>query len=84
MAEIKLTYYQLSQLADMVAEKMLAKLDTRKLALPSEKKFTAKEAAEYLKMSLSTLYHLGDEIPHIKIGRKSLYTEEALYNYIHK
>lgn len=82
MEQLRLTHYQLNQLAEMVAEKMLAKLDARRVTLPSENKMTAKEAAEYLKVSISTLRHL--QIPHTKVGRQSLYTESTLYNYLHR
>lgn len=82
MEQIRLTHYQMNQLAEMVAEKMLAKLDARKVTLPSENKMTAEEAAEYLKVPISTLRHM--QIPHTKVGRRSIYTESTLYNYLHR
>lgn len=82
--EFKLTRYQMNQLADMVAYKVLAKIEGNRPHAKAETKLTAKEAAEYLKMPLSTLYKLGGDIPRIKVGKRFLYTEETLYNYIHR
>lgn len=46
--EFKLTRYQMNQLADMVADKVLAKIEGNRPHAKAETKLTAKEAAEYL------------------------------------
>ena len=82
--QIRLTPYQIGKLADAVANKLLDKLDQRGIIPPEEKMLTAREAAEYLHISVATLYNLGNKIPHVRVGRKSLYTEKNLYEFIHK
>lgn len=82
--EVRLSRYQLHQLAEIVADKLLEKMDARKMSLPAEKLLDAKEAAAYLHIDVRTLYNLGAKIGHTKVGRKSLYSEKELYNYIHR
>lgn len=60
--EFKLTRYQMNQLADMVADKVLAKIEGNRPHAKAETKLT----------------------PRIKVGKRFLYTEETLYNYIHR
>lgn len=41
-----------------------------------------KEAAEYLHISVDRLYHIIDEVPHHKIGKKLLFSERSLMKWI--
>lgn len=45
-----------------------------------EELLTTKDAAKYLNISASTLYH-NKSIPYTKQGKKKLYTRSALYEY---
>jgi excisionase family DNA binding protein len=44
----------------------------------SEKRLNAKQAAEYLGISLSTLYKRIKSIPHHKFGKKLIFTKDDL------
>lgn len=82
--QIRLTQYQMNRLADAVADRLMKRLDERSVIPSSDKMLTAQEAAEYLHISVDTLYNLGNKIPHVRVGRRSLYTERNLHKFIHK
>lgn len=41
-----------------------------------------KEAADYLHMSVDRLYHIIEDVPHHKIGKKLLFTERSLMKWV--
>lgn len=76
--EIRLSAYQMNVLAEKVAKKIYDMMPK-----PPEEFLTTAEAAEYLNMSASAIYHATD-IPYTKRGKKKLYTKAALAAYMNR
>jgi excisionase family DNA binding protein len=51
---------------------------------PSKKLLNTKEAAEYLGVSVFTIYKLsaGGQLPHYKVGSRTLFREEQLLDWL--
>lgn len=48
----------------------------------NDKKLTAKQAAEYLGISVSTLYKSVKVLPHKKFGKKLIFSTQELKNFL--
>ena len=68
--------------ARIIAEELFKLLDREKV-LPDRYLSTA-EAANYLNMSVGTLYHRLDEVPHTKTGGTLRFSERALRKYVER
>lgn len=53
----------------MIAEEVVSIMESK--GYVDDKVLTAKQAAEYLGISVSALYKIKSDLPHIKIDRKS-------------
>lgn len=65
----------------MIAEE-LHKLQQAEGRRKDERYMSAQEAAEYMRLSVHTLYHRLDEVPHRKQGRKLLFRQSDLQKYM--
>lgn len=71
--------------AKMVAEelyKLFEKNGFKPKQLITERYMGTKEAAEMLGMPLQTLYKKIDQIPHVKNGKRHVFCESSLREYI--
>lgn len=80
-----MTNYELDKLAKKVAAELLCKIsedaDLLDVMFPP-KCMNITEAAEYTRIPVSTLYHKISEIPHVKIGKRLLFTDRGLIRWI--
>lgn len=51
---------------------------------PVEPLLTIREAAEFLQLSVSYIYHHIREIPHVKVGRVNRFTKTGLTAYVNR
>lgn len=69
-----------------IAEKVAIIVKSRKQLTREQRLVNAKEAAKILGISRSRLYHLLNEVPHIKVGSKKqsrlLFDPEELISYL--
>jgi excisionase family DNA binding protein len=80
-----MTDYEMRKLAKYENECFVESLksDDELLDLIHPPKFLdVKEAAEYLRIPLGTLYHKIDEIPHEKVGRRLIFTDRGLVRWV--
>ena len=71
--------------AKMIAEevyKLLVKEGLNPSMMSPERYMGVKEAAEYLCMPVKTLYNKVTEIPHVKKGKRLIFSESSLRAYI--
>lgn len=76
-----MTRKEMNMIADLVVEKL------RAAQLASEERtLSARQAAEYLGVSQKTVYNLTSlgMLPCRKIGKRNIYTERSLYDYLHR
>lgn len=69
----------------MIAEELMGlfvKHGMKPTMLAPERYMNVREAAAYLSMPVSTLYKKVDEIPHVKKGRRLVFAESALREYV--
>jgi excisionase family DNA binding protein len=80
-----MTNYELDKLAKKVAAELLGKIaddaDLLDVIIPP-KCMSITEAAEYTRVPVSTLYHKISEIPHVKIGKRLLFTDRGLIRWM--
>lgn len=62
---------------DKLLDELLSRLGS---TFASDKKLNAKQAAEYLGISLSTLYKSVKTLPHKKFGKKLIFSQQDLKN----
>ena len=76
-----MTRKEMNMIADLVVEKLRA----AQLA-SQERTLSARQAAEYLGVSQKTVYNLTSlgVFPCRKIGKRNIYTERTLYEYLHR
>ncbi len=76
-----MTRKEMNMIADLVVEKLRA----AQLA-SQERTLSARQAAEYLGVSQKTVYNLTSlgVLPCRKIGKRNIYTERTLYEYLHR
>lgn len=69
----------------MIADLVVEKLRAAQLA-SQERTLSARQAAEYLGVSQKTVYNLTSlgVLPCRKIGKRNIYTERTLYEYLHR
>lgn len=80
-----MTNYQLEKLAKRIASEILRKVaeDENLLdAIIPPKCLSAKEAAEYTRIPINTLYNKCSEIPHMKVGKRLVFTDRALIKWM--
>lgn len=63
--------------ARMIAEEVVNLLNRSK-PLDGDTPMSAKETAEYLKMSISHFSHIAPRLPRVKSGRRWLYPRKAI------
>ena len=80
-----MTNYELDKLAKKIAAELLGKInedaDLLDVMFPP-KCMSIKEAAEYTRIPVNTLYHKVSEIPHVKIGKRLLFTDRGLIRWM--
>ncbi len=77
----------LNTLADLLAEKYFERMDERIKKIPELRRLiTAKEAAQYLSLSIETVYRMASQkkLPYLKIGDRVLFDLKALDRWIEK
>lgn len=80
-----MTNYELDKLAKKVAAELLCKIsedaDLLDVMFPP-KCMNITEAAEYTRIPIGTLYKKTAEIPHMKIGRRIVFTDRGLIRWM--
>ena len=77
----------LDTLADLLAEKYFERMEERMKKIPELRRLiTAKEASQYLSISVDTIYHMASrrKLPYLKIGDRVLFDVKALDYWIEK
>lgn len=80
-----MTEYEMRKIAKMQAEYMLDALrnDDELLDLMYPPRLmNIEEAAEYLRIPVSTLYQKVNEIPHEKVGKRLIFTDRGLIRWM--
>ena len=75
----------LNMLADLMAEKYFERVDDRMKKIPELRRLiTAKEAGQYLGISVDTIYHMASrrKLPYLKIGDRVLFDLKALDRWV--
>lgn len=80
-----MTNYEMNKIADLAARKVVEMLRSERL-LAEDRTLSAKEAAEVLRCSVKTIYNLVSlgEIPYRKSGRRLIFSQQSLQEYIHR
>ena len=80
-----MTSYEIDKLANSVAAELLRKVsddaDLLDLMFPP-RLMNIVEAAEFTRISLGTLRHKTQEIPHMKIGKRVIFTDRELIRWM--
>ena len=82
-----MTNYELDKLAKGVAKYLLEEIKSNDDLLDTlfpPKTMDIKEAATFLRLPIGTLYQKAREIPHLKAGRKLLFTDRGLMRWLQK
>jgi len=77
----------LNMLADLLAEKYFERVDDRMKKIPELRRLiNAKEASQYLSLSMDTVYRMASlkKLPYLKIGGRVLFDVKALDQWIEK
>jgi excisionase family DNA binding protein len=77
----------LNMLADLLAEKYFERVDDRMKKIPELRRLiTAKEASQYLSLSIDTVYRMASlkKLPYLKIGDRVLFDVKALDQWIER
>ena len=77
----------LDMLSDLLAEKYFERMDGRMKKIPELRRLiTAKEASQYLSLSIDTIYRMASlkKLPYLKIGDRVLFDVKALDHWIEK
>ena len=77
----------LDSLADLLTEKYFERMDDRMKKIPELRRLmTAKEAGQYLSLSIDTIYRMASlkKLPYLKIGDRVLFDVKALDHWIEK
>lgn len=82
-----MTDYEMRKIAKMQADFLIQTMkqddELLDLIFPS-KMLDVSEAAAYLHVSVERLYHIVEDIPHTKVGRKLLFSERALMRWVQR
>lgn len=82
-----MTNYEIEKIARMQAEFMASKLraDSELLDLMFPPKcMNIEEAAEYTRIPIGTLYAKVSEIPHMKVGKRLVFTDRGLMRWMQR
>jgi len=77
----------LDMLVDLLAEKYFERIDYRMKKIPELKRLiTAKEASQYLSLSIETIYRMASQkkLPYLKVGDRILFDLKTLDKWIDK
>jgi excisionase family DNA binding protein len=77
----------LNMLADLLAEKYFERVDDRMKKIPELRRLiNAKEASQYLSLSMDTVYRMASlkKLPYLKIGGRVLFDVKALDQWIER
>lgn len=77
----------LDLLADLLAEKYFKRMDDRIRKIPELRRLiTAKEASQYLSLSIETIYRLASskKLPYLKVGGRILFDIKGLDQWIER
>lgn len=80
-----MTNYELDKLAKGVAKYLLEEIKSNDEVLDTifpPKTMDIKEAAAFLKIPVNSLYHKANKIPHIKTGKRVLFTDRGLMRWL--
>ena len=80
-----MTQYEKNCLVERTA-KQVVELLRQESMVATENVMNARQAAEYLGVSRKTIYNLCAEgiLPHTKSGGRLTFTEQSLYEYLHR
>ena len=82
-----MTNYELDKLAKGVAKYLAEEIKSNDELLDTllpPKTMDAKEAASFLKIPISSLYQKLGTIPHLKTGKRLLFTDRGLMRWLQK
>ena len=80
-----MTNYELEKLSKMIASEILKKVgdDDYLLNLVLPPRFlNIEEASEYTRIPVNTLYSKSSEIPHMKVGKRLVFTDRELVRWM--
>jgi len=80
-----MTSYEVDKLAKAVAAEIVRRASTDDSLMDilyPPKLMDVREAAEYTKTPVSTIYKKVDEIPHMKVGRRLVFTDRGLIKWM--
>ena len=80
-----MTNYEIEKLSKNIATELLRRIseDTSLLdVLFPPKCMNIKEAAEYIRVPVNTIYNKISEIPHMKVGRRLVFTDRGLIQWM--
>lgn len=72
-----MTKTELNYLAERIAERLYVRMQEKQ-----DTYMDSKQAAEFLRIAQQTLYNKIEEIPHVKIDGKLMFSTNALSRYI--
>ena len=80
-----MTNYELDKLAKGVAKHLVEEIKSNDELLDTifpPKTMDIKEAASFLKIPVATLYQKASEIPHLKTGKRLVFTDRGLMRWL--
>ena len=80
-----MTNYEIDKLAKVMAKYFAAELMNNQELLDAvfpPKTMDIKEAASFLKIPVATLYQKASEIPHLKTGKRLVFTDRGLMRWL--
>ena len=82
-----MTNYELEKLAKAIASEIIRKASEDECLLDvicPPRFLSIKEASEYTRIPINTLYQKSAEIPHTKVGKRLIFTDRSLIRWIKK
>ena len=82
-----MTNYELDKIAKGVAKYLMEEIKSSDKLLDTifpPKTMDIKEAATFLKIPVGTLYQKASIIPHIKVGKRLLFTDRGLMRWLNR
>lgn len=82
-----MTNYELNKLASAIASEIVRKVKEDETLLDAvfpPRCMNIQEAADYARVPINTLYGKANEIPHMKAGRRLIFTDRGLITWMRK
>jgi len=82
-----MTNYELNKLASAIASEIVRKVKEDETLLDElfpPRCMNAQEAAAYMKIPVNTIYAKANEIPHMKAGKRLVFSDRGLIKWMRK